>query len=240
MPAPAPATTTVSPAAAPAPRRKSTDPNLLIGVAASPGLAVGEVFQVRRMEIAVTEAGAGVEAERRQLAAALATAQGQLAALRAKLHAKAEPAKAAIFAAHEELLSDPDLLEIAESAIAKGKSAAFAWKKAFTTHADRLAGLRNQLLAQRANDLRDVGLRVLSLLTGAETKPAGVSAEHCPHRRRSHALGHRDARPLARDGLLHDARRRDLPRGNSRALAGHSRAGRHRAGRARSAERHAS
>ena len=110
---------------------------------ASPGLAVGEVFQVRRAEIAVTEEGAGVEAERRQLAAAIATAQGQLAALRAQLHAKADPAKAAIFAAHEELIDDPDLLEIAESAIAKGKSAAFAWKKAVTTHADRLAALRN-------------------------------------------------------------------------------------------------
>jgi phosphocarrier protein FPr len=171
VPAPAPATTTVSQAAAPAPRQKSDDPDLLIGVPASPGLAVGEVFQVRRMEIAVPEEGSGLEVERRQLAAAIATAQGQLAALRAKLHAKAEPAKAAIFAAHEELLSDPDLLEIVESAIAKGKSAAFGWKKAITTHADRLAGLRNQLLAQRANDLRDVGLRVLSILTGAETKP---------------------------------------------------------------------
>ena len=73
------------------------------------------------MEIAVTEDGAGVEVERRQLAAAIATAQGQLAALRAQLHAKADPAKAAIFAAHEELLSDPDLLEIVESAIAKGQ-----------------------------------------------------------------------------------------------------------------------
>lgn len=167
-PAPAPATTTISPEAAPAPRRKSADPDLLVGVSASPGLAVGEVFQVRRAEIAVTETGAGVDTERRQLASAITTAQGQLAALRAQLHAKADPAKAAIFAAHEELLSDPDLLEIAESAIAKGKSAAFGWKKAVTTHADRLAGMRNELLAQRANDLRDVGLRVLSILTGAE------------------------------------------------------------------------
>ncbi len=170
IPAPAPATTTMAPSATPAPRRKSPDPNLLLGVAASPGLAVGEVFQLRRMEIAVTEAGAGVDNERRRLAAAIAAAQGQLAALRAKLHAKTEPAKAAIFAAHEELLSDPDLLEITESSIAKGKSAAFGWKKAVSTHADRLAGMRNQLLAQRANDLRDVGLRVLSILTGAEIR----------------------------------------------------------------------
>jgi len=167
-PAPAPATTVMSASAAPPPRRKSTDPNLLLGVAASPGLAVGEVFQVRPTEIAVQEAGAGVDPERRKLAAALDTARGQLAALRGKLHAKREAAKAAIFAAHEELLSDPDLLEMAESGISKGKSAAFAWKRAITTHADQLAGMRNQLLAQRANDVRDVGLRVLSVLTGAE------------------------------------------------------------------------
>jgi multiphosphoryl transfer protein len=171
VPAPAPATTTASPLSAPPPRREPTDPNLLIGVVASPGLAVGEVFQVRRVEIDVPEPGAGVDAERRRLAAALAAAHGQLAALRAQLHAKANPARAAIFAAHEELISDPDLLEIAESAIAKGKSAGFAWKKAAATHADRLAALRNELLAQRANDLRDVGQRVLSLLTGVDVRP---------------------------------------------------------------------
>jgi phosphocarrier protein FPr len=174
-PAPAPATTTVSAAAAPSPRRKSADPDLLIGVAASPGLAVGKVFQLRRADIAVTEAGKGVDTERTLLTTAIAIAQGQLSALRAQLHAKADPAKAAIFAAHEELLSDPDLLEIAESAIAKGKSAAFGWKKAVTTHADRLAGMRNELLAQRANDLRDVGLRVLSILTGTKVQQAEYS-----------------------------------------------------------------
>lgn len=171
-PAPAPASAVVAPAAAPPPRRKSSDPNLLIGVAASPGLAVGEVFQVRHTEIAVTEAGDGVDTERQKLTAALETGRGQLAALRAKVHAKREAAKAAIFAAHEELLSDPDLLEMAESGIAKGKSAAFAWKRAITTHADQLAAMRNQLLAQRANDVRDVGMRVLSVLTGTEAKPS--------------------------------------------------------------------
>src|SRR4030095_5312779 len=68
--------------------------------------------------------------------------------------------------AHAELLDDPDFLDIATSAIAKGKSAAFAWKNAAKLHAERLASLRNELLAQRANDVRDVGWRVLELLTG--------------------------------------------------------------------------
>ena len=170
QPAPAPATTTMAPEATVPTTRKFTDPNLLLGVPCSPGLAVGEVFQVRREVITVHETGSAPEIERRQLSTAIETAKGQLAALRAQLNAKADPAKAAIFAAHEELIGDPDLLEIVDSAVAKGKSAAFAWKKAVTTHADRLAALRNQLLAQRANDLRDVGLRVLSILTGTESK----------------------------------------------------------------------
>jgi phosphoenolpyruvate-protein phosphotransferase len=168
VPAPAPATMVFAPEAAAAPRRKSDDPNLLFGVSSSPGIAVGQVVRVRRSEIAVNETGSGVDAERRALTSAIGTAKGQLSALRAQLHSKVDPAKAAIFAAHEELAEDPDLLEIVESAVAKGKSAAFAWKKAVSTHADRLAALRNPLLAQRANDLRDVGLRVLTILTGTE------------------------------------------------------------------------
>ena len=64
------------------PRRRQLRPqirrsDLLVGVAASPGLAVGEVFQVRRMEIEVREKGGDVDAEPRHLTAALATAQGQ-------------------------------------------------------------------------------------------------------------------------------------------------------------------
>src|SRR4030095_16130086 len=74
--------------------------------------------------------------------------------------------------AHAELLDDPDFLDIATSAIAKGKSAAFAWKNAAKLHAQRLASLRNELLAQRANDVRDVGWRVLELLTGVVRQTA--------------------------------------------------------------------
>ena len=186
----------------------------------------------------MTEEGAGVETERGKFSAAIETANGQLEALRAQLQAKADPAKAAIFAAHEELLDDPDFLEIANSAIAKGKSAAFAWKKAATTHADRLAALRNPLLAQRANDVRDVGLRVLGILTGDDAK----APDYPPNTILiAEDLTPSDTATLDRTrviGLCHDARRRDFARRDSRALAGHSRGRRHRAARARSCQRH--
>jgi multiphosphoryl transfer protein len=176
VPVSAPATMTEGPLSAPAPRPKDVDPNLITGAAASSGLAVGEVFQVRRVEIEVKEEGRNPEHERRLLEDAIDKAAGQLEALRAQLHGHKEQAKAAIFAAHSELLEDPDLIDIATSAIAKGKSAAFAWKNAVKTHAERLASLRNQLLAQRANDLLDVGERVLEFLTGMKREAPSYPA----------------------------------------------------------------
>ena len=177
QPAPAPATTEISEDAAPAPRPRSSDPDLLLGVSASPGLGVGKVFQMRRQEIEVEEIGENPNRERRKLDDALDQAQVQLEALQAELHAQSDPAKAAIFAAHQELLDDPDLVEIAESCIAKGKSAAFAWRKAFTTHAERLGQLKNELMAARAADLRDVGLRVLSIVTGQTQEEPEIPAD---------------------------------------------------------------
>jgi multiphosphoryl transfer protein len=166
-PAPAPATTEADPAKAPAPRPRSEDPNLLLGVAASPGLGVGKVYQLRREEIAVPETGdADPRKERRKLDDALDRGKNELEALQTELKASADPKKAAIFAAHQELLEDPGLLDIAESALAKGKSAAYAWQRAYSTQAERLAGLKNTVMAGRAADLRDLGRRVLGILTG--------------------------------------------------------------------------
>lgn len=155
----------------------SGDPNLLAGISASPGLAAGRAFVLTETESAAPERGETPEQEKRRLEEALAAARLQIAALQDRLNSSGDAARSGIFGAHLELLDDPDLLELAESAIAKGKSAAYAWKEAFTAHADRLAGMANELLAARACDLRDVGRRVLRhLLGGPEKEIAGLPA----------------------------------------------------------------
>jgi phosphoenolpyruvate-protein phosphotransferase len=153
------------------------EPNVLAGVAASPGTAVGNVFQVRHDRLRVVEDANDARLERQALDAALEQAKAELDALQARLREQGAGGKAAIFAAHRELLDDPDLLEIAGEAVARGKSAAFGWQTAFTRHADRLASLKNELLAARANDLRDVGRRVLQKLTGAPAEAATYAAD---------------------------------------------------------------
>ncbi len=162
-----------TPAAA-RPVRRSEDPNVLIGVAASPGLGVGKVLRVIHEDIEVKEDSADGHKERRLLNEALDHAMVQLETLETRLRQDADADKAAIFAAHREILRDPDLLDIASSAIDKGKSAAFAWRRAYTTYADRLAGSKNELLAQRATDVRDVGQRVLEEVTGQRREKAEI------------------------------------------------------------------
>jgi phosphocarrier protein FPr len=156
---------------------RSEDPNVLAGVAASPGIAVGNIVQIRHEQLRVVEDANDARAERQALDAALEHAKAELDALQARLRQEGAGGKAAIFAAHRELLDDPDLLEIASGAVSRGKSAAFGWQLAFTGHADRLASLKNELLAARANDLRDVGRRVLQKLTGAAPEPAAYPAD---------------------------------------------------------------
>lgn len=155
----------------------STDPRRLVGVSASPGLAAGQVFQLRVTEANVPERGGDPSRERRLLDAALAEAGTELGTLQSRLAAEADPDRAAIFGAHQELLEDPDLLESAAAGISSGSSAGFAWRQAVTVHADRLSGLSNALLAARAGDVRDVGRRVLRLLTGAPEVGPEVPAD---------------------------------------------------------------
>jgi len=148
----------------------SADPNLIFGVAASPGLAVGNVCQIRHQELNIVENAADPDLEREVLKAGIVKAREQLAALCAQSAKDGGSGGGAIFAAHAELVDDPALVEVAFSAIAKGKSAAFAWSSAFEHFAKTLAAMSNPILAQRAEDLRDVGERVLALLTGTERK----------------------------------------------------------------------
>lgn len=159
-------------AVAPAARRRSDDPNVLLGVSASPGLGVGTVLQIRHEEIEVEENSNDRHRERRKLNDAIDRSAVQLTALEDRLAAQADAEKAAIFAAHREILRDPELLDLASSAIDKGRTAAFAWRAAYTNYADKLAGLKNEVLAGRAIDVRDVGSRVLEEITGQRREKA--------------------------------------------------------------------
>ncbi len=152
--------------------------NVLVGVCASPGLAVGRVVQFRQVTIDVNECGETPALERGKLDAALLAAADQIELLKLGL---GDPLGVKILHAHLALLPDPDLLELADHGVSQNQSAGLAWREAFGQTASRLEalpGAHNALLRERGNDVRDVGRRVLALLAGVSTAqielPAGA------------------------------------------------------------------
>jgi len=172
-----------SAAAAPAAARAAPRPpmtqasGLLKGVPASPGVAIGRVFQLRHDDEVLQERSADPSHERRALDAAIAAAHLQLEALQARLATEADADRVAIFAAHQELLEDPEVLDPAAEHIQAGATAGYAWRQAYMGQAERLLELRSELLAGRAADLRDVGRRVLHLLVGRDGVSHDVPAD---------------------------------------------------------------
>jgi multiphosphoryl transfer protein len=152
-------------------RAVATDANEIPGVAASPGLAIGRIFQYRHDVVEVDQKGGASADERRKLDAALAEAGTQIEELKGHMR---DASKAKILDAHKELLEDPDLVNLAIDGIAGGSSAAYSWREAFTRYARQLEGLDNPLLRERATDIRDVGRRVLGLLAGVKQEKIEV------------------------------------------------------------------
>jgi len=141
--------------------------NVIRGIAAAPGLAIGPLFQFTRSEISVTETFSTASAEETRLQEAIEQARGQLTTLYQQMRQRQATNEAAIFDVHLEILDDPDLLDTVLTKISQQQSAAQAWQTTIEARAQLMAGLSDTLLAARAADIHDVGYRVLRLLVGA-------------------------------------------------------------------------
>jgi len=154
-----------SPATVPGP---SEDRNVIRGVMAAPGLAVGTAFQLSRQEIQVSESGNGVDMENQRLDTALAAVR---ATLRAAMSSEHGPGRE-VLAAHLEFLDDPELIVGTRETIAHGKSAGFAWRHCVRANVEILRSLTDPRMAERADDLLDLESRVLAALEGKGAEPS--------------------------------------------------------------------
>jgi multiphosphoryl transfer protein len=144
--------------------------NRLRGVIASRGLAVGRAVTLKAAEIAVVEAGRGIAHESAEFERARDEVRTRLHQL--VQHSKG-PAKEVI-SAHLEFIDDWELVAAARRAISRGKSAAFAWRRAVRDSADTLRALGDQRMSERVDDLIDLESQVLLALSGAG--PATIPA----------------------------------------------------------------
>ncbi len=145
--------------------------NVLAGVTAAPGLAIGPAFRWRVVELAAPERGEDPATERLRLKA---SRDG----LRAELDGRAQDGTAggAIAAAHAAFLDDPELIDAADAFIADGASASHAWRTALHAQADLLAQSHDARVAERAADLRDLAEQLVALMLGGAAGGAGPVA----------------------------------------------------------------
>jgi len=145
---------------------ETSEAGVIKGVGAAPGIAVGPVFHFKKTELDVDD----IETIQVGLDEALARAKAQLAELHQQMTEKKLGAEAAIFEAHSELLDDPELMQAVLARVETGLNPAKAWKAAIDEQAASIAALDDPLLAARADDMRDVGRRVLRLMLGVTEK----------------------------------------------------------------------
>lgn len=140
----------------------------LPGVKAAPGMAIGKLYHLVHELPSYPEEGVGVSDELGQLGYGIQKARESLQQLVTKMEADHVGGHAEVFVAHQQLLEDPAISERARELIEAGKSAMWAWHRSFLAEADTMRKLDNPMLAARAIDVEDVGLRVLRYLMGIQ------------------------------------------------------------------------
>jgi phosphotransferase system enzyme I (PtsI) len=149
----------------------------LKGTAASPGVAVGTAFVYTVPPLEVTTdpvAPERVEGELTAFRAGRARAGAGLEALVERVRAERGEDLAGVFAGHLEILMDEELEAQIVGLIREGRRCALAAiREAVEAHRNEFLALEDEYLRARAEDLADVGRRLLYAAAGVELPNLG-------------------------------------------------------------------
>jgi phosphocarrier protein FPr len=144
--------------------------NEIKGIPASGGVSVGTAFILKEPTFTYEENASEPETELARLDIAVTKLKNEIEATIAELGSNNQE-KSEIFAAHLEIIEDPEIRESSEKLIAQNKTAEFAWSTVCLKQAEELKEMKNELLAARALDLKDVSIRILGLLQNVDVSP---------------------------------------------------------------------
>lgn len=144
------------------------EPQVLTGLAISPGVAIGRAVTIEALTVEVYRfplAPDRIEAETRRLAEAVTRAQEELAATRAKASKELSEELSAIFEAQSLLLTDAAFLSRVERRIRdESVNAEWAVHKVAQELMERFGSLADSRFRERGEDLRDVQRNLLRAL----------------------------------------------------------------------------
>ena len=140
------------------------------GIPASPGIAIGPVFQYRpRLPKVTTRKVKDKKKQWEKLETAVAESRAEIKILHAQAVIQIGANEAAIFEAHQLFLADPDLLEATKQGIYEESiNAEAAWNQAINDTAEQYRQIDDAYMQARAADILDVGQRVLAHMMKVE------------------------------------------------------------------------
>lgn len=152
---------------------------LLKGIAASNGIAIGKAFLMTEPDLTVTKSTVtNKEDEIIRFHEAVTAAKLELQKIRDRAEVDLGPENAAIFDAHLLVLSDPELIGAVESKVNdEAVNAEAALQETADTLIVMFEQLDNEYMRERAADIRDVTKRVIARLLEVEVPNIGLIDE---------------------------------------------------------------
>ena len=146
------------------------------GTNASAGIGIGKAAIIKEVEMVIRpDKVASVETEVTRFRGALADTVAQTKALEETLATRVGEKEAEIMQGHLMLLADPMLTGEIEEAIKRDSVCSeYAIETTCTTYADVFAAMDDELMQQRATDMRDIKTRLQQTLQGI--KPVDIAS----------------------------------------------------------------
>ena len=141
--------------------------HVIKGVAGAPGMAIGEAVVLNRgvnLESVPNKKTSDTEGELSSFREAVRKVCEELTVQAEKMRASLPEEECALFLAYAQMLSGGSLIDDTEKNIAAGNWAPSSWRDTVEQHAYVFTQMEDRYLAERANDIRDLGLRVLRKL----------------------------------------------------------------------------
>ena len=152
------------------PKKTPSEPSVLQGIPASPGVAFGRAFLLDSDEVPVSKravAASAIPAEIARFEEALIQTRREILAIQAKISKEVGVEHGEIFNAHLMVLEDRTLIEEVVTRLKSEKQAVeWIFSEVLQKYITAFSKVQDEYLRERISDLEDVGRRILRNLTG--------------------------------------------------------------------------
>ena len=141
--------------------------HMIKGVAGAPGMAIGVAMVLNRgvnLESVPDKKTDDIDGELKSFREAVRKVCEELTEQAEKMRATLPEEECALFLAYAQMLAGGSLIDDTEQGIKAGNWAPSSWRDTIEQHAYVFTQMEDRYLAERANDIRDLGLRVLRKL----------------------------------------------------------------------------